>query len=136
MTSEPSALTGAPTASGVDAEALRRELTNFTGSETYYRHHLSGMLFTEGVYHLAQRAKAYWLIDLIASWQEKARRDPWLRDFQLWELTVRENRSAVAICFRDSEEEAFRQDIEFTDFPLDHVSVYVEGNVILLPSEH
>jgi hypothetical protein len=132
-----SALDGGVAAGGVglDPDVLHRELAAFTGTTTYYRH-TSGMLFTEGVHHLAQRAKAYWLVDLIVSWQPTALRDPWLREFQLWELSVREDRSAVVICFRDSEDEAFRQEIAATDFPLNYVRLYVEGGVMLLPSEH
>jgi hypothetical protein len=44
--------------------------------------------------------------------------------------------TATAVCSRDSEDEAFRQRIEFTDFPQPYVKLYVEGEVILLPSEH
>jgi hypothetical protein len=71
-----------------------------------------------------------------ASWQPRAQRDAWLREFQLWELFVSEDRKALLVCSRDSEDEAFRQEIEFTDFLLDYVRLYVEGGVLLLPTEH
>ncbi len=58
-----------------------------------------------------------------------------LRDFQFWKLVVT-GTSAVAICYRDIDDEAFRQEIKFTDFPLPEISLYVEGGVLLLPSEH
>jgi hypothetical protein len=37
----------------------------------------------------------------------------------------------------DSDEpDLVRQEIEFTDFPMSSVEVWVEGGVTLLPSEH
>lgn len=114
---------------------LRAALRTFTGTTEYHRH-WSGMRCTDGVKFLVETAKAYWLLDLIASWQLEALRDAWLQEFQLWELFVRADRTATAVCSRDSEDVAFRQEIEFTDFPLEYVKVYVEGGVVLLPSEH
>jgi hypothetical protein len=119
----------------MDAAELREALRTFTGS-TRYHVHSSGICYTEGVEYLASVAKAFWLLDVIASWQREALRDPWLREFQLWEVFVREDRSVDVVCLRDSEDEAFRQKILYTDFPLDYLKLYVEGGVILLPSEH
>ena len=119
----------------MEATAIRSALSTFIGTTEYYRH-WSGMRYTDGVKFLADEAKAHWLLDVIASWQPEALRDPWLREFQLWELFVREDRSATAVCSRDSEDEAFRQEIASTTFPLDYVRLYVEGGVLLLPSEH
>ncbi|HEY2091292.1 MAG TPA: hypothetical protein VGJ81_05355 [Thermoanaerobaculia bacterium] len=111
------------------------KLRSFTGTENYYVHS-SGMRYTDGVKFLADEVEAYWLLDVIASWQPQALRDSWLREFQLWELIVHENGSATVACSRDTNDVAFRQPIPFTDFPLDGVRLYVEGGVILLPSEH
>jgi hypothetical protein len=119
----------------MEATELRSALRQFTGTTQYYRH-LSGLRYTDGVKFLAEAAGAYWLIDLIASWQPKALEDEWLRQFQLWELFVDASGSGTVICSRDSEDEAFRQPVAFTDFPLNYLRLYVEGGVILLPSEH
>ena len=114
---------------------LEAHLTHFTGSGDFYKHS-TGLVFTDGVKFLADRAGAYWLIDLIASWQKRARKDRMLRDFQIWELRVDiKARTADAICFRDANDEAFRQSISFTDFPLPSVTLYVENDVVCLPSE-
>jgi hypothetical protein len=110
-------------------------LRSFTGTESYHVHP-SGMRYTDGVKFLADTAGAYWLLDVIASWQPKALRDSSLREFQLWELQVKDDGTATAVCSRDTDDVAFRQPIPFTDFPLDYVKLYVEGGVILLPSEH
>ena len=119
----------------MEATAIRASLQQFTGTTQYFRH-WSGMRFTDGVQFLAESAQAYWLIDVVASWQPEALRDSSLQEFQLWELFVKPDRTATIVCSRDSEDEAFRQEIEHTDFPLDYVKLYVQGGVALLPSEH
>lgn len=119
----------------MDAAEIRSALPAFVGTTRYYRH-WTGLRYTDGVKFLAEEAKAYWLLDTIASWQRKALRDPALREFQLWELFVTPDHAATFVCSRDSEDVAFRQKIAFTDFPLDYVRLYVENGVVLLPSEH
>jgi len=120
----------------MEAPELRSELASFTGTTTYYRHLSRLIVYTDGVRYLAEIAKAYWLIDQIAFAQPRALKDAWLREFQLWELHVAEDRSATLICSRDSEDVAFTIRIPSTDFPMDYVKLYVEGGVLLLPSEH
>ncbi len=119
----------------MEAPELRSLLRTFIGT-TEYHAHWSGMRLTDGVKFLADAAKAYWLLDVIASWQRKALRDPALREFQLWELFMKPDYSATVVCSRDSEDRAFTQEIEDTDFALEYVKLYVENGVILLPSEH
>ena len=128
------------------AEELQAGLAGFYGTEHYYGHWTSRLIWTDGVQYLAEKAGAYWLIDAIASWQikPKVRREP----FQVWTLKV--NREAKAdpnadkppvmavLTGKDDEPGRVlaRQEIEFTDFPLDSIKLYVEGGVLLLPSEH
>jgi hypothetical protein len=119
----------------MDQETLRAELRHFTGSTEFYRHFTNALIYTEGVKFLAERARLYWLIDLIASWQPRALRDPGIQEFQLWELRITKT-EAAAVCLRDSDDEAFRQKLASADSALDYVRLYVEGGVLLLPSEH
>ncbi|HEV7486300.1 MAG TPA: hypothetical protein VGQ65_11520 [Thermoanaerobaculia bacterium] len=118
-----------------DANAFYAQLNQFTGSTEFYPHWLRGFRYTEGVCFLAERTRCYWLIDLIAILQVRALKDAWLREFQLWELFVKGG-SAILTCSRDSEDVAFREVIETTDFPITYVHLYVEGGVLMLPSEH
>lgn len=112
-------------------------LQQFTGSETIYRHWL-GILYTEGVKYLAEEAGAYWLIDAIASWQPspQVKQDPMLQEIQFWKLRVNPDNSAVLTCERDSDDVALTQEIEFTDFPLEEVRLYLSNRVLMLPSEY
>lgn len=58
------------------------DLDHFTGTECYYRY-LCGLRLTDGVKYLADEGGAYWLLDIIASYQPdaKIRRER----FQVWE---------------------------------------------------
>jgi len=114
------------------------DLGYFTGTEEWHRHP-SGLLYTDGVKYVAENGGAYWLIDAVASYQgEPALALTELQEFQLWELAVdRERNSAVLTCRADTgRKPVVRQEIEYTDFPLDEIKLYVECGVLLLPSEH
>ena len=116
------------------AATLESELALCTGTTCHYRNFL-GMLYTEGIHYLAERAGAYWLIDAIASWQPKVR--PIEKEFQLWELIVHNDQTADLTARRDSGEPAIaHQKIEYTDFPLKSITLYVQDGVLLLPSEY
>jgi hypothetical protein len=116
------------------AERLKSELAQFTGTTCYLKH-WTGMCYTEGIRHLARAAEAYWLVDAIASWQSHVRAiEP---EFQVWELVVHENRHAELAARQDSGMEPIvSQKIEYTDFPMKSITLYVENGVLLLPSEH
>jgi len=115
------------------------DLAQFIGSETAYRHWTGRLVYTEGVQFLAEKGGAYWLVDAIASYQPDRRitSRPELADFQLWELAVHEDRSARLTVRADSDRPAvIAQDIPFTDFPLERVTLYVCNGTLLLPSEY
>lgn len=124
------------------------ELRQFTGDLERYRHPLNRrVIFTPGVHHLAERAGAFWLIDLIASYygSEIMKRaiadDDRLASMQFWRLDVDDTGRALATCRADSGvEPAVTQVVPFTDFPLDHIEVWSafdgEHWTLYLPSEH
>ena len=119
----------------MEQNALRAELHQFTGSTEFYRHFTNRIIYTQGIKFLCDRARLYWLIDLIAALQARALRDPALREFQLWELRITDGK-AVVVCLRDSEVEALRLPLKAVDSALDFVRVYLENGTLLLPSEH
>ena len=87
------------------------------------------------VKYLADKAEAYWLIDAIASWQveKKVRNCP----FQIWELKVNKDRTAILTMKEDTDEpELVKQKIPYTDFPLDYQKLYLVDRVLMLPSEY
>lgn len=115
-------------------DELRSALAAFAGTDDYHRHDTANFSYSDGVKFLADNAGAYWLIDLIASWQKRCRKDRQLRELQIWQLKKTGNEADV-ICLRALDDEAFRLHLTFTDFPLDEVTLYLEDNVLMLPGE-
>ena len=60
---------------------INSELNDFTGNEQYYRHFL-GKLFTDGVHHLREIFKCFWLIDDIMVYATTTVTD----EIQVWRL--------------------------------------------------
>lgn len=134
---------------------LLAELPHYTGSESFTRHSLRrSLLMTEGVTYLAETAGAYWLTDIVASYQHTpaCKAQP----FQVWTLLVRGNAKhspaihygpnetrlpkqfdAVVIMTdgNDDTKPIITQRIPFTDFPLSSVTLWLENNVLMLPGE-
>lgn len=119
---------------------LAMKLGHFTGTQCWHQHWLNRFLVTDGIMFLQNEAECGWLVDAIASHQTPAL-DRTCDGFQLWILRKVGPRCAVLTCQADSNQPALvKQEIEFTDFPLETVHIYVEGTgarkTILLPSEH
>lgn len=115
------------------------DLAQFTGSEQWYRHSLvRSVLYTDGAQYLAEHGGAYWLLDEIATSQHLPAIAA--QEFQVWTLTVQADRTARLACTNGNRTEVYAKAIEFTDFPLREISLWVEYDgkhrVILLPSEH
>jgi hypothetical protein len=118
-------------------------IRQFTGTEGYTRTTLSrNLVLTDGWLYLAEKAGAYWLADVVSSWQPRCLKDPGLRDFQLWQIKVNDNNSCVVSVLRDTDDPVFRQKIPFTDFPLKSFEWYVipdfglKASVMMLKSEY
>ncbi len=113
------------------------DLARFSGTANYYQHWLRQFAYTDGVQYIAEEGGAYWLIDAIASYQPKLLKDTMLQEFQHWILQVDlNNQKAQLICERDSNDVVLTQDIEFTDFPLEQIRLYVVSKDLMLPSEY
>ena len=93
------------------------------------------MLFTDGAKYVADVAGAYWLLDEIVLAQRYVKKVS-AEAFQLWKLTVKDDRTATLACENGNCQKVFSKKIEFTDFPLDEISLYFTNNTILLPSEY
>lgn len=117
-----------------EEDALYRELRRFTGDEASYPHPSQTIVYTEGVRRLMEQARVSWFVDLIASLQGRAFEDPPLRNFQFWELHI-VGHGALAVCSRDSEEEAFREEVPRATSALRYICLYVMAGVLHLPTE-
>ena len=53
----------------MERQITATDLAQFTGTSTYFKHWTRKIVYTDGVQYLAEQAGAYWLVDLIASYQ-------------------------------------------------------------------
>lgn len=116
-------------------EEFKLALPRFNGTEAYHIHRLANgmtMKITDGCAFVREHAGAYWLFDLILSWQFKLDQHP----FQEWKLIKQGEGTWFIQCTDGNAQFLAGQEILHSDFPLDHFTVwYIEG-VALLPSEH
>jgi len=119
----------------ITAKTLQSMLDQCIGTEQYWAHWTKRIKFTDGVKIMAEAAGAYWLVDAVASWNRK-------EAFQVWELHVdrspdRDEPMAILTMIEDTNQpELVRQEITYTDFPLDYIKLYLIDGVLLLPSEY
>lgn len=139
----------------VDMESatnIRNALPQFTGTQRWFRHPAGALvgtevLYTEGAKYLADAAEAYWLLDLIVSYQKEAAVKA--EDFQVWkfkrggdaDMATKERPHRATMTDGNGETPIVSQAIEYTDFPLPEIELWAiaEGpqrRVILLPSEY
>ena len=102
------------------ASELQTALANFTGTSQYHRIH-SNTLLTDGAYYLAETAACYWLMDLYAS--HLASVDPDIESFTCLKFTKRGLGAEIVV--EDGNTHALaKQQIEYTDFPLESFMFY------------
>lgn len=113
---------------------IRETLEGFHGTEQYYPTTFGSMRVTDGVHCLREAAGAYWLIDVIESWnmsEAKVKNE----EFQVWKFVCKDEKGLVT-CEDGNDNEVARQEIDYTDFPLDEVTIWVSNGVLLLPNEY
>jgi hypothetical protein len=112
---------------------IKEELNQFCGTEHYYKH-LFGIVYTDGIRFLAEECQCYWLIDLVASYQSdvKVKKE----EFQVYKLTVNPDHSAIVEITDGNYNIIAQQFVEFTDFPLDEITLWCSNQVLYLPSEN
>ena len=107
------------------------ELRQYTCTDNYYRHPF-GLLFTDGIKALCDKFECYWFLDVACSYQSELKNE----EFQVWTLSVNEDSSAIITATDGNGRGLKTQNIMFTDFRAKCAELWVEGNVVLLPSEH
>ncbi len=122
-----------------DIELIKADLKQCYGTEGYHYNTLTkqvGVVYTDGVKKMIEVCEASWLLDIILSYQYKCRFDESLRDRQFWTLTVnQEEKTAVIKCERDTNDVYITQKIEFTDFPLPEMRVWLSGGSCMIEGE-
>jgi hypothetical protein len=117
---------------------LNDKFSQFIGTEHYYAHFTEVCVFTDGVKSMADQYKAYWLIDVIASYQIK--KSIKSQPFQIWTITSAQSKADIEMRPDTDQPVLIRQQIPFTDFPDGRFKMYYiddgTNKVLLLPSEY
>jgi hypothetical protein len=110
-------------------------LRQFTGTELYYRIS-KRLLLTDGTKYLAEQAQCFWMMDAISSHLAEIGSVGW---FVVVKITIG-NSKALMIYEDGNGQEHARQEIPYTDLPLEKITLYTcwdgEHWVIMLPSEY
>jgi hypothetical protein len=115
----------------------KADLHQFAGGTSHWYRHLMNrkVTYTDGAKYVAEAGGAYWLLDEIALAQ-RFEKEVEGQEFQVWKLTVKPDRTATLACEDGNGNEIFRKDIEFTDFPLEDITLWFANGTIYLPCEH
>ena len=127
----------------LDSTELSSALSQFTGTEQWYRHPLNKrMLYTDGIRYFAKNGGeigAYWLLDKTAL-EICPLLDRTNQAFDVVSVIVNLDHSADIIVTDGNEEPLLRLDINFTDLQNGEWRFYLiedgDHRVMLLPSEY
>ncbi|MFZ2338748.1 MAG: DUF6876 family protein [Bacteroidales bacterium] len=118
---------------------IREELKLLHGTSKYHKHLYPGkspIILTDGCKFIRDQCNAYWLFDAILSYQCDYRLSG--INFQIWELRQqKKDLTWLLTCRADKGKKTLiNQSVEYSDFPLDHIKLWVIDKVALLPSEY
>lgn len=117
----------------ISSAQLRADLSQFTGTETWYRHSLQkSFLYTEGVQYFAEHAGCYWFLDIIATEIFQLQKQ-W--PFLVIELDVVGTKAQIRTT-DGNENQVWTRSVSFTDCPEGRFKFYLVDNICLLPSEY
>lgn len=124
------------------AAEIQAELTNFYGTETWYRYSpllFPKVLLTDGAKYIADECGAYWMMDAISSYLPAVQQQ---LEYMAVIRLVKKASTAVLTLANDEPADVIyaRQEIHYTDFPLDEFTLYAvydgEDWVVMLPGEY
>lgn len=121
----------------ITTERLKATLAQFTGTEHYHRHSIdrsNSILLTDGCKYLADAAQCYWLFDAILSHQNTS--TVRANKFQVWKLIKHDIGGWELICQDGNNNELESQEIGYSDFPLDRITIWLVHGIAMLPKEY
>ncbi|QHT65370.1 hypothetical protein GXP67_01100 [Rhodocytophaga rosea] len=110
-------------------EPKELNLQYFTGTENYYTHGIGALkiLLTDGCKYVAEEAQAYWLFDIVLSYQMHTH----IRNeaFQHWELKKQLQEGWMITCDVGDRKILAKQTISYSDFPFIIIGFYMVDSV-------
>ncbi len=120
------------------AEQLYDFLVGFIGTTCYYKMH--NLIFTEGIYHMAGKVGAFWLLTDISI---ALKTTPELtKGFYLVRITVNEDCTGKVVIAEDVNEQnvperiKLKSKLDYTDFPKGCFEMFLQDGILLLKSEY
>lgn len=106
------------------------------GTDHWYKVSLlfPNFTMTDGVKHLAEMCKSFWLLDVILSHQVHAKVRK--QAFQVWKIKHLGNDKFAVTCEDGNNNKVTEQIIEYSDFPYEEATIWLTDNVLLLPCEY
>ena len=113
------------------------DLSQFTGTENYYRHPIQlgpKCVYTDGVAYFATHAKAYWFLDIVFTELNQLQRD---HEFLAITLSVQASKATItATDGNDPDKTLWSHKVEFTDCPDGNYLFFFTNDVFFLRSEY
>ena len=123
----------------MNAKTITKKLRQFHGTSMYHKHLYPGkspLLMTDGIKFVRDTLDAFLLMDSLLIYQShKALRDV---KFQIWELKQSPKDMTWNLSCRSDvgTKPLISQSIEFSDFPLNFIKIWIIDGVVILPSEY
>lgn len=118
------------------AAELKRNLTQFHGTEMYHRHYLNAnesILLTDGAVYIRDNAECHWLFDFMIACQQTEKLSG--QAFQVWKIEGNQQ-SWLITCEDGNKKPLYQKELEFTDFPLERFTIWLVNRIAMLPSEY
>jgi len=118
------------------AYSINDELKERTCTDNYYKM-FADIVCTDGVKELVELGQCYWMLSEVAfkTIELQKKQKEYEYDFLVFTLK-RVKGSRFKISISDGNKVFESKDIPFSDFEYDEATIWVENNVMLLPSEH
>lgn len=111
---------------------LQADLQQFTGTEGYHPFWLGTMQMTDGVMFFANKAGAYWFLDIIGTEVTDLQKS---HPFISVVMTVADDKAKIVATDGDINT-IWSRDIEYTDCPAGEYKFFLIDGVFLLTSEY
>jgi hypothetical protein len=100
----------------------------------FYHKYKGSYSYTDGIEELARICGAFWLIELIVSHQTSQALKR--QHFQVWQLDRIKDNEFKITCTDGNDGYVTHQDIPFSDFPYEMVTLWLVDGCLLLPCEY
>ena len=124
------------TGNKISALDFKSNLSEFIGTFQYHTHRIGKLCInlTDGCDYVRKEAEAFWLFDAIISHQITGMINK--HPFQVWRLKQQPDETWKLSCEDGDKNVLVVQNIEYSNFPIPEITIWLVDGVALLPSEY